>query len=469
MSKKKVLAMFLASTMVVSLAGCSGNSKKDVTESAATEVTTTDATQDTESSTAKEATTDKLDSAAEGPSSDVTLTFMASQDWIQDAEMELAQKFTEQTGIKIDYQIVPSDQYQNLLVTKLNTGECTDLFAIQSGKFDIVNQYNVEKNALDLSDASWAKNVDELAATELTAGGKLYGQPIQDLSAVWAIAYNKEIFEKLSIDIPTDYASFDAACEKILASGITPVYESVSDGWHHVLWFPEICVQAETTTPGTADKLNNNEETFAGNKIMTTILEQMKDMIAKGYWGDNYMANTYADSAKNIASGEYAMTLANQGFGAEVNTVDPAFSEDQIGYFVVPLADNQTLNMNPAGPGRIIFSGSQHPEEAKQYLDFLATEESLTYLTENVPKFNQLSFKNAPSTYSDNVKEFYERYDKKETVYQTAVKYVNPQWVEIGSSLSAMFLDEMTPEEVLKEIDKVRAEQAKAADDPAWK
>ena len=49
-----------------------------------------------------------------------------------------------------------------------------------------------------------------------------------------------------------------------------------------------------------------------------------------------------------------------------------------------------------------------------------------------------------------------------------AVKYVNPQWTEIGNNMSAMFLGEMTPEEVLEDLDKNRAEQAKAASDEAW-
>lgn len=34
--------------------------------------------------------------------------------------------------------------------------------------------------------------------------------------------------------------------------------------------------------------------------------------------------------------------------------------------------------------------------------------------------------------------------------------------------MSAMFLGEMTPEEVLEDLDKNRAEQAKAASDEAW-
>ena len=353
-------------------------------------------------------------------------------------------------------------------MTKINTGECTDIYASQSGKFDIQTQINVVKNAIDLSNESWAKNVDPLAAAELSVDGALYGQPVQDLSAVWAIAYNKKIFSELGLSIPTNYVEFGKVCDAILAAGKTPIYECVSDGWHHVLWFPEAAVQAEVATPGLFAKLNNNETTLAQDPTMKLILTQIKEMADLGYWGDNYMSNTYADSATNIASGEYVMTVANQGFGAEVNKVDPNFAVDDIGYFVMPLADNQTLNMNPSGPSRFIYTGSKNIEAAKQYMAFLASDDSLAYLTENVPKFNKLSFTNAPSKYTPTIQEFYDRYTSKGTVLQTAVKYVNPQWMDMGTNISAMLVGEMTPEEVLTAIDKSRADQAKVASDTAW-
>ncbi len=53
---------------------------------------------------------------------------MATPEWVTDAEMELAQQFEEETGIKIDFQIVPGDQYYNVLMTKLNGGEGPDIF-----------------------------------------------------------------------------------------------------------------------------------------------------------------------------------------------------------------------------------------------------------------------------------------------------------------------------------------------------
>lgn len=406
--------------------------------------------------------------SGETAKSDVTISLMASQDWVQDAELELAEQFTEETGIKVDYQIIPADQYNNLLTTKLNTNACTDIFMAQSGKFDIQTQINVEKNAVDLSGEEWAGRLDELPAAELSVDGKVYGQPAQDLSAVWAVAYNKTLFEELNIEIPTDYASFAEACETIKNAGVIPVYECVSDGWHHTMWFTESCVAIENAEPGTVDALNNNEATFAENETMVTILDQLNDMIAKGYWGDNYMANEYVNSAQSIASGEYAMTIANQGFGDEVEAAGGDLTADDIGYFVMPLADNQVLNVNPAGPAKFIYSGSEHVDEAKQFLAYLAEVDNLQYLTENVPKFNKLAYTDAPSLYSENVQEFYDRYETEGTVFQTAVKYVNPQWTEISNDLSAMFVGELTPDGVLQDIDKLRAEQAKAASDEAW-
>ena len=405
---------------------------------------------------------------AEAPAEDVTITFMASQDWIQDAEMELGEKFTEETGIKVDYQIVPSDQYESLLMTKINAGECTDIFGGQSSKFSIVTQFDVEKNAVDLSGESWAGNVEPAAAEELSVNGKLYGQPIQDVSACWAVAYNIAMFDELGLKIPTNYAEFCDVCEKIKASGVTPIYECVSDGWHHVCW-TEAAVAATQADPGYPDALNENTATFAGNEVLTKMFAQLKELADKGYMGDNYMSNQYADAPAAIASGEYAMVLYNQGLGAEVNAVDPSFSVDNIGYFVNPLCDNQALNVNYCGPSRFIYSGSANADAAKKYLEFMASDESLAYMTENVGKFNQLPYKNAPSAYSEVVQDFYNRYPNKIAVFQASVKYYNPAWMDIGADMSAMFLGEMTPEEVLEDIDKLRADQATAASDPAWK
>ncbi len=398
----------------------------------------------------------------------ITISYMASQDWVQKAEQDVGAKFESETGIKVDYQIVPADQYPTLLKTRLNAGECTDLFGNQSGKFDIVSLLDIEKNGVDLSNEEWAKRFDPLAAEQLSVNGKLYGMTLADVSAVWGICYNKNIFNDLGLKIPTTYNEFKDVCQKILNAGIIPIYECVSDGWHHVLWFPELGGRYEELNPGLADKLNSNETTFEQNETMLEALTQLKELIDLGYFGKNYMSNTYADTENNMASGEYAMTVYNQGLPQQIENAYPDVKADTFGFFVIPLVDNQILNVNPAGPSIFVYSGSKNIDAAKQYLAYIAKPENLQYILDNTPKFNSLPFSGLNDKYSDEIRNFYNAYPKHGTVYQTQIKYLNPQWLEIGKDLSAMFTDAMQPIDVLKSIDKRRSDAAKAAKDPNW-
>ena len=56
-----------------------------------------------------------------------------------------------------------------------------------------------------------------------------------------------------------------------------------------------------------------------------------------------------------------------------------------------------------------------------------------------------------------NQQAFLDAHPDRGTVYQTAVTYVNPQWIDIGKDLTAMFTGAMQPEDVLVSIDKRRA------------
>ncbi len=314
----------------------------------------------------------------------VTLSYLVSQGWASDAEQALAKQFAEQTGITIDYQVVPSDQYFNVLKTKLNSGEGPDLFGGQSGKTDLVVNYDVEKNAVDLSDEPWAKTEDSQVLDQSTINGKVYGQTVWNtLGTTWVMNYNKDIFSKLNLSVPTTFEDFKSACEKIKGSGVTPIYEPMADGWHQVLWFAELGVQIENVAPGTADKLNNNQTTFAENPTALLLLQQYKDLYDSGCYGDNALSDTVADQTKTISSGQAAMTVANLTFAQPVKHDYPDFNEDSLGVFIIPLADNQVLNANPAGPTKFIWSGSKHIAEAKQFLNFLAQPDSLQYLVDN--------------------------------------------------------------------------------------
>jgi raffinose/stachyose/melibiose transport system substrate-binding protein len=399
-----------------------------------------------------------------------TLTHMSSQGWILDPERELAAKFQEETGIAIDFQIIPADQYFNVLKAKLNAGEGPDIFGGQSGVTDLVLNYDVEANAVDLSNEPWADKLDPLVAAQSTVNGKLYGLTYWDtLGNSWVINYSKPIFEQYGISVPTTYEGLKAACQTLLDNSIQPIYEPVSDGWHHVLWFPEIGPAFETANPGLAAALNANEATFAGNETMLTALTQLNELYDMGCMGENALADANADSVAKMANGEVAMALQNTAFASQLAADFPEANAEDYGVFLIPLAGNEVLNLNPAGPTKFIYSGSPNIEAAKQYFEFLTRPENVQYFVDSSPQVVTMPFPDVESEFTPEVQAFMDKYeDARGTVYQTAVTYVNPQWMDIGRDLTAMFTDAMEPADVLESIDQRRADLARAARDPAW-
>ena len=71
--------------------------------------------------------------------------------------------------------------------------------------------------------------------------------------------------------------------------------------------------------------------------------------------------------------------------------------------------------------------------------------------------------------YSEATQNFLASFDKSGAVFQDTIKYLNPQWMELGQDIVSMFIGDMTSDDVLKQIDTRRATQAEAAGDEAWK
>ena len=336
------------------------------------------------------------DSSANGGSgSGTTITIMASQDWIEDSEQELGAKFEEETGIHVDYQILPADQYQDVLLTRLNSGEGPDIFMTQSG-FAIETTYKVQENTVDLSNEPWMSTYSTFSAEQTSVDGVNYGMTYYDTTTDYYMIYNKKIMEAAGVtDVPTTFDEFEAACQKVLDSGVTPIYEPVADGWHQTMLWTANAQLLDKIEPGIIDKLNNNETTFAENENMIKELTQLKDLADKGYFGDNYLSDEFANAEGYLASGEYCMCFLKSGaitsIVANENNTE-GYTEDDFGIMLLPLLDNQYLNVHPTGPSKFIYSGSSNIDAAKQYLGYITTKESIQYVIDNASDVENLPF-----------------------------------------------------------------------------
>ncbi len=456
--KRKALAFLLAGAMALGLTACAA---PDMGQAAPAAPEQTDSSEEAAPS----------DDA--GAAAGTTITVMASQDWVEDSEQELGKKFEEETGIHVDYQIVPADQYQDLLLTRLNAGEGPDIWGAQSG-FALKTTYNVEENAVELTNEPWASVYSPFSAEQTGVDGKNYGLTYYDTTTDYYMVYNKKLFEAAGASVPTTFAELKDCCDKLVASGVTPIYEPMADGWHLLMLWTGNGQVIEKTNPGTIDKLNKNELKFADDENMKLAVEQLNELAQAGYFGDNYMSDEFADAEGYMASGEFAICCLKPGsinkiVESEQNAA--GYTADDFGLFLLPILDNQYLNVHPTGPSRFIYSGSPNIDAAKQYLAFLLEKENVQYLIDNAADVENLPVEVGQTPeYSQTTLDFLAQYDDDHSgmVLQDVILYFNEQWMDINADLAAMFIGDMTADDVLKGIDERRAQLAQAAGDANW-
>ena len=116
----------------------------------------------------------------------------------------------------------------------------------------------------------------------------------------------------------------------------------------------------------------------------------------------------------------------------------------------------------------------EHPELVKEFFNFVTTTESLQEILDNSPVFTNLDVldENLEQHWLPEEEEFMASLTEeqmKTPVLQTGTKYTNDFWNQFGQDLVAYCQGTIKDaDEILKNMDKNRAEAAKTAKDPNW-
>ena len=218
--KKKLISILLSVSMVaVMLAGC-GNS------GAAEQAPAADAAQATEEAPTADAAEEApaADTAASGDPVEINM-FISSPEYA-DAITELIAAYKEVApNVTINYETTQND-YPTLLKTKLNAGECPDIFSSTSGK-EISTYLDYSAN---LADQPLAGAMSDSVAAVMKSGDELHGLSIK--GNYFGLLYNKAIFEECGItEFPQTLDDLEAACEKIKAAGYQPITTGFAEWW----------------------------------------------------------------------------------------------------------------------------------------------------------------------------------------------------------------------------------------------
>ncbi len=300
-----------------------------------------------------------------------TVNMLMSQGRYYDTYKKLQDKLKAEENITLDIQVVPDDQYYNLVQTKIAARDVPDIIAKNAPTQ--YEEVDAMKNMVDLSNEPW---ISRLSNPELLKApdGKIYARPISSSTFYAAAYYNKEIFDNLGLSDPKTYAEFLELLEtiKTKGDGITPIYMSNKDTWTtQVFMTAGLPVLLGDKAQETWDKLMTNQLKWTEVPEFETILNLYLDLYEEGYINQDHAAATFEDAKAALAEGTAAIIYNGEWIVGDLVT-KYKMKPDEIGAFVIPFGDRNLMATGSFVEGWLIPKDAKNIEGAKKVLDILS-------------------------------------------------------------------------------------------------
>jgi raffinose/stachyose/melibiose transport system substrate-binding protein len=297
---------------------------------------------------------------------------------------EVNRRFEEQNpGIKIELQTAPVDQFETVIKTKLASGDAPDIFTVFAGTKK--DSFVKAGYLMDLSNEPWVARLTDSAKEIASKDGKVYGLP--NRQNLIGVIYNKKIFNELGIAVPNNWDEFLAACEKIKNAGLTPLGLGLKDQY-----VTQLIPYAMAPSAIYRDNPDFDKNMYAGSQTFTgSPWEQMmQDYVGlndKGYFNKDTLGTSNDQVIQMMAAEDIAMTVTLHGRIAALRTANPNL---ELGMFPLPYVsagEPVWVSSMPSLYGSI-YAKTEHPAEAKKYLEFLASPEIAQFVLNSVVSFS---------------------------------------------------------------------------------
>ena len=218
------------------------------------------------------------------------------------------------------------------------------------------------------SDSNLSSNFNAIKPT-MSRGGKQWGVPYSYYQ--WGVYYRKDIFDKLSLKEPTNWAEMLEACGKMTEAGVTPFTIGTKFLW---------------TAAGVFDYLNLRTNGYEVHNDLTAGKVKYTDPRIRATfakWGElldkcpvvkNHATMSWQDAIAPFAKGDAAMyVMGNFSVGSYKAA---GLKDEQIDFFQFPEITAGVPRAEEA-PADAFFipAKAKNMENAKKFLSFVATAE----------------------------------------------------------------------------------------------
>lgn len=235
----------------------------------------------------------------------------------------------------------------------------------------------VEHGALsDLSDMAEAKSINSklwpLLDQTAQYPGRISAIPYSITAA--SVIYNKDIFAKHGLSVPTTWSELKTLCQKLETAGISPFYNTLKDNWTIAQGMFDYTVGGMVDTPKFFASLKsegtsvNAESATSFQKDFKAPMERMVELST--FANKNAASRGYGDGNLAFAQGKAAMYMQGPWALNEIAKTSPNLP---MGTFPLPVtedANDRKVRVN-VDLALWIPAASKKKEAARKFLAFL--------------------------------------------------------------------------------------------------
>jgi raffinose/stachyose/melibiose transport system substrate-binding protein len=332
------------------------------------------------SAAASVAPTDAAATATPEPSAAaVTLEYLVDE---SQANQQLAKAFADaytakHPNVTINVQSRPGGtEGDNLVKTRLATGDMTDIFWYNSGS--LLQALNPSQTLVDLAGEPYIANIFDSFIPTVSQNGGIFGVP-SGTAMGGGILYNKKVYADNGLTVPKTWAEFEANNEKLKAAGITAVgatYKAPDDWTSQLFVLSDYC-NVQAAVPNFADDYTNNKIKYADTPAALAGFEHTQEGFDKGWYQKDFGAASFDDGLNALATGEFAQyPMLTFALGTIAENHPEAIQD--IGFFGLPGTDaakNCATIWMPAATYIPNTTTGDKLAAAKDFLGFIASVE----------------------------------------------------------------------------------------------
>ena len=456
----------LALAMLVSACGGTGDTPTPAASSSGSSAPT--ATTASGAPEAPTATTAASGGAATGAA--VTLSYLVDDSQTtKDTTNALADAYmAKHPNVKITIETRPGGtEGDNLVKTRLATGEMNDIFFYNSGS--LLQALHPTETLVDISQEPYIANIQDVFLPTVSQSGQIFGVPTGTAMG-GGVLYNKKVFAQYGISVPKTWAEFEANNEKLKAAGMPPVLQTYGDTWTSQLFVLADYYNVAQASPTFADDYTAGKIKFASNPAAMEGFGYLEEGNKKGWYQKDYATTKFEQGLKLLADGKVAQ-YPQLSFTLSTIAANSPNEVNDIGFFGLPgqdAAKNGATIWMPAGT--YIPKTSKHVAEAKDFLGFIASLEGVDTITAKVPPAGPYVIKGAklPDTVLPAVKDIAAYIDSGKST--PALEFFSPlKGPSLEQICVAVGSGQMTAAEGAANYDKDVEKQAQQLNLPGWK